>query len=111
MREGVRSLAEESTAMTAGEWRAFWQLRGMAELRLVLWASWEPLAGTLPGYDRYPFRIASLLGSRASADALAEELGRIRRDELGLEPDPAGDARAAAKIADWFAHSVGTRGW
>ena len=105
-------MADESTAMSAGEWRAFWQLRGMAELRLVLGASWEPLVGTPPGeYDRYPFRVASLLGSRASADALANELGRIRRDELGIEPDPAEDTRAATKITRWFEHAVRTDGW
>jgi hypothetical protein len=98
--------------MTAGEWREFWQLRGMAELRLVLSASWDPVGDTLPGeYDRYAFRTASLLRSRASCAALADELGRIRRDELGIEPDPAEDTRAAAKIADWFAHAVRTRGW
>jgi hypothetical protein len=107
----VRSLAEGSAAMTAGEWREFWQLRGMAALRLVLRASWGPVAGTPPGeYDRYAFRIASLLGSRASCAALAEELGRIRRDELGLDPDPAGDGRAASKIAGWFEHAIRVRG-
>ena len=108
----MRSLAEGSAAMTAGEWREFWQLRGMAELRVVLRASWDPVAGTPFGADAlFAFRIASLLGSRASCAALAEELGRIRRDELGLEPDPAGDARAAAKIADWFEHALRVRAW
>jgi hypothetical protein len=90
-------------AMSAGDWRAFWRARGMRELQLLLWAAWDPLDEGSPGeYDGYALRVASLLGSRASGEAIAAELGRIRRNELGLEPDPAGDARAASKITAWF---------
>ena len=89
--------------MSAGEWREFWRVRGMRELKLVLWASWDPIGGTPPGeYDSYAFRIASLLGSRASREALVEELGRIRREILGDDVDPERDSYAAEKIADWF---------
>ena len=67
-------------AMSAGDWRAFWQVRGMRELQLLLWAAWDPLDDGSPGeYDGYALRVASLLGSRASAEAIAAELGRIRR--------------------------------
>jgi hypothetical protein len=98
--------------MSAREWRQFWRDRGMRELRLVLWASWDPIGGTPPGeYDNCAFRIASLLGSRASRAALADELGRIRRDTLGLEPSREEDIRAAEKIGDWFDHAIRTRGW
>ena len=90
-------------AMSAGDWRAFWQARGLRELQLLLWAAWDPLDDGSPGeYDSYAVRVASFLGSRASGDAIAAELGRIRRDELGLEPDSAEDARAATKITAWF---------
>ena len=90
-------------AMSAGDWRAFWQARGMRELQLLLRAAWDPLDdGSSGGYDGCALRVASLLGSRASGDAIAAELGRIRRDELGLEPYPAEDARAATKITAWF---------
>jgi hypothetical protein len=110
MRAGARTLAERAAAMSAREWREFWSVRGMRELQLVLWAGWDPIGSTPTGeYDRYAFRIASLLGSRASREALADELGRIRRNELGLEPDPAQDFHAAGKVADWFEHTVGTR--
>jgi hypothetical protein len=89
-------------AMSAGDWRAFWQGRGMRELQLLLWAAWDPMDDGSPGeYDGYALRVASLLGSRASREAIAAELGRIR-DELGLEPDLAEDARAATKITAWF---------
>jgi hypothetical protein len=88
--------------MVAREWREFWRHRGIRELRLLLWAAWDPIGGTPLGeYDSYALRIASLLGSRASTSAVAAELGRIRRDELGLEPAPADDA-AAENIAAWF---------
>ena len=98
--------------MSAREWREFWRDRGMRELRLVLWACWDPIGGTPPGeYDNYAFRVASLLGSRASRAAVAEELGRIRRDALGSEPCPEEDARAADKIGDWFDHAIRTRDW
>jgi GNAT superfamily N-acetyltransferase len=111
-REGVRLLADGSAAFTAREWREFWRVRGMQELQLVLWVSWDPIGGTPPGeYDGYAFRIASLLASRAAREALAEELGRIRRDEIRIEADPQQDARAAEKIADWFDHRVRTRDW
>jgi GNAT superfamily N-acetyltransferase len=111
-REGVRFLAEGSAAFTAREWREFWRLRGMQEVQLVLWASWDPIGGTAPGeYAGYAFPIASLLRSRASREALAEELGRIRRDKIGIEPNPQQDAYAAEKIGDWFDHRVRTRDW
>jgi len=89
--------------MSAGDWRAFWQARGMRELQLLIWAAWDPMdEASLGEYEGYGLRIASLLGRRASREAIAAELGRIRRDELELEPDPAEDARAATKITDWF---------
>src|SRR5215208_3579745 len=89
--------------MSAGEWRMFWQARGMRELQLLLWAAREPLAAVPPGAcDGYALRVASLLGSRASRDAIASEVGRIRRDQLELEPDPAEYACAADKISAWF---------
>jgi hypothetical protein len=90
-------------AMSARDWRAFWQARGMRELQLLLWAAWDPIDEVEPGgYDGYALRLATLLGSRASRDAIEAELGRIRRDELGLQPEPAQDARAADKITAWF---------
>jgi hypothetical protein len=87
----------------ASEWRDFWRGRGERELRLLLWAAWDPVGGVPPGeYDAYAPRIASLLASRASREALAAELDRIRVHELGVGPDPERDLAAAGKIADWF---------
>jgi hypothetical protein len=89
--------------MSAADWRAFREARGMRELRRLLWAGWDPIGGVPPAeYEGHARRLASLLGSRASRSSIAAELGRIRRDELGLDPAPAEDARAAEKIAAWF---------
>ena len=98
----MRRLAEGSAAMSARDWREFWRLRGMRELRLVLWASWDPVRGAPPhAYDRHAFRIASLLGSRAPRAALAEELGRVRR-EFELPGSADEDERSAGAITSWF---------
>jgi hypothetical protein len=76
----------------------------VAELRRLLADEWPPLAGRdAATVDACAFRVASLLGSRASAAALADELGRIRADELRAAPDPAADAETARRIAAWFA--------
>jgi hypothetical protein len=99
---GLR-VGDPMAAMSAGDWRAFWQARGVRELQLLLWAAWDPMDNGSPGEcDGYALRVASLLGSRASREAITAELGRIRRDELGLLPEPAQDARAADKITAWF---------
>jgi len=96
-------VAEDTGPREAGEWREFWRTRGMPELRVVLRAAWAPLAETPLGEEEaYSFRIASLLGSRASEKAIADELSRIRSDGLGVEPDPSADAAAAAAILAWF---------
>jgi hypothetical protein len=99
----VRFLAERWPTKGAGEWRDFWRDRGMRELVRVLDESWAPLAAASPAErESCAFRVASLLGSRAPMVALAEELGRIRRDELGLSAAPGEDERAAVTITTWF---------
>jgi hypothetical protein len=89
---------------TANEWRAFWRDRGERELELLLWAAWDPVDGASPDdYTKVAPRVASLLASSAGLEALTDELGRIRVDELALAPEPEADRKAAGKIADWFA--------
>jgi hypothetical protein len=103
-------MGEEAAVMGAREWRAFWASRGAAELREVLRGVWPPAAVAPPeAFETHAFRVASLLGSRAPTNALAEELGRIRHDELGLAADPTEDADAARKIADWFTTATAAR--
>jgi hypothetical protein len=83
-------------ARSASEWRDFWRERGERELTKVLDRTWPPTA------RGDATRIATLLGSRAPADALAAELGRMR-SERGAPSNDAEDAQAAAAIAGWFA--------
>ena len=90
------------SSMSASDWRQFWEDRGMRELRLLLAESWDPLgAGTPREREATGFRIAALLGSRAPASAIADELARIRA-ELGLGEARHEDDRAAKTIAAWF---------
>ncbi len=104
----MRFLAERSPAKSAREWRAFWRSRGMRELADVVSAEWPPLdAAADDAREDCLFRIASLLGSRAPAKALADELGRVRR-ELGDEPVPLEDTQAAHAIAEWFERAART---
>jgi len=99
----VRFLVDGARVMAANDWREFWASRGMRELRVVLRDSWQPARFALPdAHEAHAFRIASLLGSRAPSTAVAEELGRIRRDELGVGANPEEDARAAEAIGQWF---------
>jgi hypothetical protein len=88
---------------SANEWRGFWHHGGDAELRRVLRDAWPPLHGASEEAAARPAeRIATLLGSNAPGRALASELGRIRADELGSEPDPDVDRAAAESILAWF---------
>jgi hypothetical protein len=80
---------------TANGWRAFWRDRGERELERLLAEAWEPAR---PGDAT---RIATLLGSRAGVDALAQELARMRA-EHGAPRDDAADRRAAERVAVWF---------
>ena len=74
----------------------------MRELARVLEESWPPLAeATTVERESCSFRVASLLGSRAPRAALAEELGRVRRDdELPGSSDE--DERSAGALTSWF---------
>ena len=88
----MRFVADAPAARSAAEWRAFWETWGTRELRAAVSRVWPPLvAADAEARAAGLFRIAALLGSRASAHALAGELGRIRA-ELGEQPAPLEDA-------------------
>ena len=98
----MRLVADAPAARSAAEWRAFWETRGTRELRAVVARAWPPLAAAdAEARAAGLFRIAALLGSRASAHAVAGELGRIRA-ELGEHPALLEDARAAHAIVAWL---------
>jgi hypothetical protein len=80
---------------SANEWREFWRDRGERELTALLAQTWPPAR------DGDATRIATLLGSRAPADALSAELGRMRDGRAAPNDDE--DAAAADTILAWFA--------
>ena len=99
----MRFLTERRPAKGAAEWREFWREHGMGELSRLLEERWPPLAGASPAArESCAFRVASLLGSRAPRVALTDELGRIRRDGLGLPAARHEDEHAAVAITGWF---------
>jgi hypothetical protein len=83
-------------------WRDFWRGRGEQELTTLLREVWGPLAAAeREVVQSHATRVATLLGSRAPDRAVASELGRMR-DGLRAQPDPDGDAAAAARLVAWF---------
>ena len=95
---------------SASDWRSWWAAGGERDLRAVLREAWPPLAEADDETCAHlATRLATLLGSRAPAKALAAELGRMRA-ELGVEPERTADEAAAARVQEWFpAGSVGSR--
>jgi hypothetical protein len=114
------------------EWSSleeWWQEVGEAELRLILWAAWDPI-GHVPRdeYDWYVPRLWALLREHASAlrepagyDALpraeqdewsnranaserkvAAQLSEWRTGRIGLPPNPERDRMVAMKLSDWL---------
>jgi hypothetical protein len=79
---------------SATEWREFWRDRGERELTDLLARTWPPAR------DGDATRVATLLGSRAPADALQAELGRMRYGRAPGNDDE--DAAASTRILAWF---------
>jgi hypothetical protein len=90
---------------TQSAWEAWWRARGEEELRLILWAAWDPI-GDVPRdeYEDYAPRIASLLQSGAGPDMVAAALSEIRTGTIGLPPDASADLAVALKLRDWYEH-------
>ena len=87
------------------EWAAWWKRQGEDELRLILWAAWDPI-GRVPRdeYEGYAPRIASLLRAGAKPDEVAAVLGTIRTESIGAAADPDRDLSVAQKLQDWYEH-------
>lgn len=115
-----------------GEWSSleeWWQEVGEAELRLILWAAWDPI-GRVPRdeYDWYVPRLWALLRehasllraptnydelpdveqeewadrANASEQKLALQLSEWRTGRIGLPPRPERDRVVAMKLSDWL---------
>jgi hypothetical protein len=119
-------ISPEVTWSSLDEW---WQGVGEAELRLILWAAWDPI-GRVPRdeYDWYVPRLWGLLrehaavlsGGRkyeewseaerdvyldrviASQERIVAQLSEWRTDRIGLPPSPRDDKAVAQKLNDWL---------
>jgi hypothetical protein len=91
--------------VTESQWKTWWRNQGEEELRLILWAAWDPIGGVpRDEYETYAPQIASQLRRGATIDEIAALLGQIRTETIGLGPDPAADRAVAEKIRDWYEH-------
>jgi hypothetical protein len=85
------------------EWARWWKQRGEEELRLILWAAWDPIGGVpRDEYETYAPQIASRLRAGANPDEIAAFLGQIRTESIGMPPDAVADQTVAYKIQDWY---------
>lgn len=89
----------------------WWQERGAAELRDLLYREWDPIGvkdladDSIDEYDAYAGQIARRLRAGATEEDLALLLESFRRD-MGLEPaEP--PLETARRIHAWYRASVG----
>jgi hypothetical protein len=94
-----------SAVVIDSEWADWWRRQGEEELRLILWAAWDPI-GRVPRdeYEDYAPHIASLLRSGATPEEVAAVLGTIRTESIGLAADPDRDVEVAQELQDWYEH-------
>lgn len=87
------------------EWATWWKRQGEEELRLILWAAWDPI-GRVPRdeYHAYAPPLASLLRQGATVDEVAAFLARTRTETMGLPANPEKDREVASTIRDWYEH-------
>ncbi len=108
--------------MTDGElepnqWAKWWTESGERELRQILFWRWDPIgvADDFPvtedEYDSYVMHVASLLRDAASLDAVADYLGTVERDSMGIHETPRAEAHrrevASFLLDSWYPNSVG----
>ena len=88
--------------MDAAAEKERWRRYG-PELRLILWAAWDPIGVGVPldEYDTYAPQVWELLRSGASEDDLAAHLGSIRARSIQTGTHEQ-DIRAAEKLWDWW---------
>jgi hypothetical protein len=83
------------------QWAKWWKESGERELRQILFWRWDPIgvADEFPyteeAYDGYVMHVASLLRDEASLDAVADYLGAVERDSMGIHETPRAEGTAA----------------
>jgi hypothetical protein len=97
----------------AREFAKWWKQRGRDDFTLVLWAAWNPIGFPVPlnEYEDYSDRLISLLGKESTVDEIAAELGRIRTETMGMQPEPRLDEIAADTLKWWHYWAVEECDW
>lgn len=93
--------------MDLGDWHEWWKHFGSSELRHILLLWWDPIGvygvrEAIDEYDGYSGRAARMLREGVQAPEIAQFLGQVRCDRMGLSPDAPADALAAERIVEWF---------
>ena len=88
--------------MDAAAEKERWRRYG-PELRLILWAAWDPIDVGVPldEYDTYAPQVWELLGRGASEDEVAAHLRNIRERSIEVGSHEQ-DIRAAEKLWEWW---------
>jgi hypothetical protein len=98
-----RSLKDSSYVEKDSALAKWWADEGENELRLILWAAWDPIGMVLRDeYDGYVPLIWEMLVGRVSREEIAARLGAIRVEWMGLPANPDHDAVVAWKLQDWM---------
>ena len=85
--------------------------RQLDQLNLILWAAWDPIGLGVPTdeYASYAPRVLALLQAGSREGVVAEELSRIRSEQMGVPGCPDADSRAADKLCEWYEEVTGQR--
>ena len=102
-------MAHKAKWLDDSEFARWWEETGESELRQVLHWKWDPIgiasafAYAADEYDRYAPQIAVALRKGASGEEIAELLGIIEQERMGLGGGSPERLRAlAANILGWF---------
>jgi hypothetical protein len=107
-------MSSEGKRHDVGEFAEWWQQTGEYELRQILHWRWDPIGVSVDfpyaagEYDSYAPEVFSVLSNGASANEIAELLGSIEDERMGLGAGPLSGAQVdrlrdvAAGIVAWF---------
>ena len=97
--------------MDLAGWQDWWKHFGATELRHLLLVWWDPIGvygipEALDEYDGYTGPIARMLREGADAAAIANYLGDVIDQRMGLSRAPSHDAAVAQRIVEWYERAM-----